>query len=238
MENEGNHDVTAATVLVERQAQCLLIRINRPDKANSLDLAMTATIAGAVHGAAADESLRSIVLAAAGDRVFSAGVDIRERPADGDMEAQRVRRTAGFNAMIDAIMACPKPVVAAVNGLATGAGAMVALVCDARIAARSAAVSMPEIELGTATLVGGAIALHFGGIALATDLVQTGRRMPAEEALRRNLVDAVVAPEELDARAMAHAAMLGAKHQEAFAANKRWLLRGLRAAIAEAREAH
>ena len=118
---------------------------------------------------------------------------------------------------------------------------MLAFVCDARVAVDTAEISLPEINLGMPTFAGAAIALQMGGLALATDLVQTGRRMPAAEALARGLLTSVVPRAELDAEAMRVAATFVQKDATAFAANKRWLYRGLKSALAEARvqaEAH
>ncbi len=178
------------------------------------------------------------MLTGAGERVFSAGADVREQPADGDMAAHRRRRSAGLAALIDAILESPKPVVAALNGIASGGGAMLALLADARVAAEEAALSLPEIDLGLSTFMGAAIAERIGGLALAVDLVQTGRRMPAREALARGLVNSVVPRAELMGAALATAELLAKKDPRAFAANKQWLNRRMKAALVEARAAH
>jgi enoyl-CoA hydratase/carnithine racemase len=191
-----------------------------------------------LNEAARDDSVRAIILTGAGQRAFCAGVDVREQPADGDMTAHRARRSAALAAFIDAIMNAPKPVVAALNGIASGGGAMLALVADARIAADSAAFALPEIDLAIATFTGASILMEIGGHALATDLVQSGRRISASEALARGLLNAVVPRETLKSAALRIALDLGAKDAKTFAANKAWLNRGMRAALAEAREEH
>jgi enoyl-CoA hydratase/carnithine racemase len=223
---------------VERHDRCICIRLNRPDKANALSVGLMEDATRALTEAAGDAATGAIVLTGAGERVFSAGADIREQPSDGDMAAHRRRRSAGLAALIDAIVDSPKPVVAALNGIASGGGAMLALLADARVAAEEAALSLPEIDLGLSTFMGAAIAEQIGGLALAVDLVQTGRRMPAREALARGLVNTVVARAELQPAALALAELLAKKDARAFAANKQWLNRRMKAALAEARAAH
>jgi enoyl-CoA hydratase/carnithine racemase len=223
---------------VERHECCVLIRLNRPDKANALSVGLMEDATRVLIEAASDDATGAIVLTGAGERVFSAGADVREQPADADMAAHRRRRSAGLAALIDAIVDSPKPVVAALNGIASGGGAMLALLADARVATEEAALSLPEIDLGMSTFMGAAIAETIGGLALAVDLVQTGRRMPAREALARGLVNSVVARAELQSSALAMAASLAAKDARAFAANKQWLNRRMKEALAQARAAH
>lgn len=223
---------------VERHDRCVCIRLNRPDKANALSVGLMEDATRALIEAASDTGVGAIVFTGAGDRVFSAGADVREQPPDGDMAAHRRRRSAGLAALIDAIVETPKPVVAALNGIASGGGAMLALLADARVAAEEAALSLPEIDLGLSTFMGAAIAEQIGGLALAVDLVQTGRRMPAREALARGLVNSVVPRAELTGAAHAMAELLAKKDARAFAANKQWLNRRMKAALVEARAAH
>ena len=217
------------------------LRLDRAEKANALTVAMMEGATAAVESAAGDEAVRAIILQGAGEKVFCAGVDVREQPADGDMPAHRNRRGAAMFGLLNALMDSPKAVVAVLNGIASGGGAMLAFVCDARVAVDTAEISLPEINLGMPTFAGAAIALQMGGLALATDLVQTGRRMPVAEALARGLLTSVVPRAELDAEAMRVAATFVQKDAAAFAANKRWLYGGLKSALAEARaqaEAH
>ena len=216
----------------------MLVRLNRPDKANALSVGLMEDATRVLIEAASDDATGAIVLTGAGERVFSAGADVREQPADADMAAHRRRRSAGLAALIDAIVDSPKPVVAALNGIASGGGAMLALLADARVATEEAALSLPEIDLGMSTFMGAAIAETIGGLALAVDLVQTGRRMPAREALARGLVNSVVSRAELQSSALAMAASLAAKDPRAFAANKQWLNRRMKEALAQARAAH
>ncbi len=225
-------------LLVERRDGYLWLTLNRADKANALAVGMTEGAAAALNDAAHDATVRAVILTGAGHRAFCAGVDVREAPADGDAALHRKRRSAGLAAFLDAMMSTPKPVIAVLNGIASGGGAMVAMLADARVAVDTAAFALPEIDLGMATFTGASIVMQISGHALATDLVQTGRRMPAAEALSRGLVNCVVPKEELDAAALRVAASLAGKDPKTFAANKAWLNRPMKAALAEAREEH
>ena len=220
---------------IENRAGCLWITLARPDKANALTVGMMNGLTAALSSASDDSSVRAMVIAGSGEKVYCAGVDVREQPADGDMAAHRERRSLALFELLNAIMDSAKPVVAVVNGVASGGGAMLALVCDARVAVDIAEISLPEINLGMPTFAGSSIAMHLGGIALAADLVQTGRRMPAAEALMRGLLTSVVPRGELEAEGTRVAGLLAQKEARAFAANKRWLNRGMKAALLEAR---
>jgi enoyl-CoA hydratase/carnithine racemase len=229
---------TTENLSIDRRDDALWITLNRADKANALAVGMMEGAAAALREAATNDAIRAIVITAAGERAFCAGVDVREQPADGDAVAHRRRRSAALAAFIDAVVDSPKPVIAALNGIASGGGAMLALLADARVAVESAAIALPEINLGISTFIGAEIAMEIGGLALATDLVQTGRRMPAAEALARGLVNRVVAADALAAAAAEIAATLAGKDAKAFAANKAWLNRRVKRALAEARAEH
>lgn len=222
----------------ERQESDLWITINRVEKANALTVDLMDRITAAIVAAGSDDSVRAVLLTGAGDRVFCAGVDVREQPADGDMARQRERRSAALAALQDAVIDTPKPVIAVLNGTASGGGAMLALLADASVAVDTAQLSLPEIDLGISSFSGSNILEVIAGRALALDLIQSGRRMPAGEAAARGLIAAVAARSELHAAAKSLAERLGAKKPHAFADNKRWINRSLKAALAEAREEH
>ena len=133
---------------------------------------------------------------------------------------------------------CRSPSIAVLNGTAIGGGAMLALLADSCIAADVAEISLPEIDIGIPTFSGASILEVIGGRALALDLIQSGRRMPAVEAVARGLIRAAVPRNALADGATALAEALGAKDRHAFAENKRWINRALRAVIAEARQEH
>lgn len=225
-------------LLVEQRGALLWVTFNRPEKANALTAGMLQGAADAIVAAGNNADVRAVLVSGAGERFFSAGVDVREKPEDGDMAAHKERRSAAHAALQDALLEVPKPIVAVLNGTAIGGGAMWALLADACIAVDTAELSLPEIDIGIATFSGANILEVLGGRALALDLIQSGRRMPAREAQARGLVNAVAARADLEQTAAGVAELLGAKHRQAFSDNKRWINRSVKAALAEAREEH
>ena len=223
-------------VVAERRNGHLWVILNRADKANAMTVDIMERVTAFIANASEDAEVAAVLITGAGERVFSAGVDVREKPQDADMARQRERRSHAGAALQDAVMDSPKPVIAVLNGTASGGGAMLALLADACVAADTAELSLPEIDLGIATFSGATILEVIGGRALALDLVQTGRRMPASEAAARGLVRAIAPRGELHAVATKLADALGAKDGKAFADNKRWINRSLKAALSEARD--
>jgi enoyl-CoA hydratase/carnithine racemase len=216
----------------------LWIEIDRVEKANAMTVAMMEGITSAIVQAGADASTQAVVLTAKGEKLFCAGVDVREQSTDGDAGRQRERRSHALAALQDSVIATPVPIVVALNGLAVGAGAMLALMADGCVAVDEAALSLPEIDIGIATFSGANILTVLGGRALAADLIQSGRRLPAADALHRGLISATVGRSELERSTKKIAQALGSKNREAFADNKRWINRGLRFALEEARQEH
>ena len=231
-------DNSSELVLVARRGAHLVLTLNRADKANAMTVAMVEALTAQIKQAGDDPEIRAIVITANGERVFCAGVDVREKPADGDMAAQRERRSHALAALQDAVIDVPRPVIVSLNGAATGAGAMIALMADACVAVDSASIGLPEIDIGIASFSGANILNVIGGRALALDLIQNGRKMPAAEAMNRGLVRTVVSRTELEGAAQAAADVLAAKDAHAFADNKLWINRGLKTAVAEARAEH
>ena len=219
-------------VAIERTAGLLVATIDRPGAANAIDAAASAALRDAFSEAAADGTVAALMLTGAGSRVFSAGADLKVAAGLPPLAAAE-RRTADLVALLDAVLLFHKPFVVAVNGVATGAGAMLAFLADAVLAVDTARFVLPEIDLAMPTPIGLAILTNLAGTALAADLVLSGRSMPAMEAERRGLLRCVPAS-ELQAKALEVAQTLGRKPALAFAANKDWLQRGRRLVVAEA----
>ncbi len=162
--------------------------------------------------------VRAIVLTGAG-RVFSAGADLRERPNLAGEPGAYPRHNRLVRASFDAVMECAKPVVAAINGPAIGAGCVLALCCDVLLAAEEAFLSMTEVDVG---LAGGVRhVLRFFGQSDAWRMIYTARRIPGPELLRMNVVSACVPRDQLMGEAMAVAREIAAKHPGAVQAAKR-----------------
>jgi len=209
-------------VSVERRGELAWITIDRADKANALLPETMGELTARLREAAADTAVKAIVLTGAGTRAFSGGVDVRTPSPLPKPEAMKLR-SQRFSELLLTAAELPKPVVAAMNGIASGGGAMLALVCDRIVAVQDAAFALPEIDLGGPTFPAIAILRHLAGAGIAADLVQTGRRMGVTEAASHGLVAEVVPADALQARAEAAAMLLGSKAARAFALNKQWL---------------
>lgn len=154
------------------------------------------------------EDTRAIVLTGAG-KVFSAGADIKGRAGKerGPGEAWQHNRRA--RECFHSIMECRKPVIAAINGAALGAGLAVAASCDILIASETAVLGLPEIDVGL--LGGGRHSMRLFGHSRTRRMMFTGYRVPADELYRLGIVEACVAPEALMDTAMALAKEIAAK---------------------------
>jgi enoyl-CoA hydratase/carnithine racemase len=157
---------------------------------NSLTMALLRELAGRVEAAAKDRTLRAVVLTGAGDRAFCAGADLKERARMSAEEVHGFHR--GVRDGFRAIEGAPQPFVAAVNGAALGGGLELALACDLRVIAEGAEVGLPEVGLGIIPGAGGTVRLpRLVGVGRAKDLILTGRRVGAAEALAMGLVSRV-----------------------------------------------
>ena len=180
-----------------------VIRIDRPPL-NALSGAVLDEIAASARELADDSDVKTVVVLG-GAKAFAAGADISE--FGGPAEARAIG--AKFRAAYDAIGEIPRPVIAAINGVALGGGLELALACDLRIAADNARVGQAEILLGVIPGAGATQRLpRLVGPARAKDLVWSGRQVKAEEALAMGLVDRVVPAAELENAALAWAASL------------------------------
>jgi len=175
-------------VLVEtRPDGVTVLRLNRPPL-NALSTALLAELGAIATTLTADASVKAVVVTG-NERAFAAGADVSEFTADGAAAAVNAGIRAGF----DALAAVPRPVIAAINGFALGGGLELALACDLRVAADSARLGFPEIQLGIFPGGGGTQrATRLIGPAKTKELIWSGRHVRAEEALAIGLVDRVV----------------------------------------------
>jgi len=215
----------------ERREGVLWLSFDRPRAGNAVNADVASALSNALTAAANDGQVTAVVLTGAGEKIFSAGIDVKN-PHNLAHEALAASRRGAVEQCMEAILAFDKPLVAAVNGYAIGLGFMLALLADRVIAADSAVFSLPEIDINIPTFLGITIVGRSGGIGLARDLVLTGRRMNAAEAKARALIGSVVPAGELVAAAQAAALELAAKPAAAFALDKQWLARGLREELA------
>lgn len=179
-----------------------VLRVDRP-RMNVLNAEIQARIGEAAYACGARDDVAAVVITG-GDRVFAAGADIKEMVEL--TYADMVAHSSSLQAAFSAVARIPKPVVAAVNGYALGAGCELALCADVRIAADDAVFGQPEVTLGVIPGAGGTQRLtRLVGPSRAKDLIFTGRFLSATEALTIGLVDRVVRPDEVMAAALAWA---------------------------------
>jgi 2-(1,2-epoxy-1,2-dihydrophenyl)acetyl-CoA isomerase len=200
-----------------------VLTLDRPEVLNAFDDAFGKETLGAVERAAADESVRCIVITGAG-RAFSAGEDLgalADGYERGDVPGLGTTLIERYNPLIRAIRSAPKPVVAAVNGVAAGAGASIALACDFRIASEHAKLILAFIKVGLVPDSGAVWFLtKMVGAAKAWELSATGDPVTAEEALRLGLVHKVVTADEFESEWTSLAAQLAAGPTRAYALTK------------------
>jgi enoyl-CoA hydratase/carnithine racemase len=209
------------------------IRLNRAP-VNALNTDLHLELRAAAEEVSARADVRAVVIYG-GRKVFAAGADIKELSSLSPLQLRGWIDDMGVT--LDAVAAIPKPVVAAINGYALGAGCELALTADRRICAADAKLGQPEIKLGLIPGAGGTARLaRLIGPSKAKDLVFTGRIVGADEALQLGLVDAVVAPEQAYAAALAWAAQFAAGPAIALRAGKDSIDRGLDADLASALE--
>jgi enoyl-CoA hydratase/carnithine racemase len=201
----------------------LLLRLNRPEQRNAINEQLQQELAAALFDAAAAPEVRGIILTGSGD-AFCAGGDLARFEGERSVAVFRLysHRLTQLIALIERI---EKPVVAAINGLATGAGTQLALACDLRVAADTARFLVREGRIGLIPSHGGTTRLvRLVGLARARDILLGGRDLSAEEALRYGLLTEVVPAAELIDAAHAHLADALQSAPQAYGLAKRLLM--------------
>jgi enoyl-CoA hydratase len=211
-------------VALETRGRVSVLTLHRPDRLNALSPDVLEDLQARLDEVEGDEGVGAVVLTGAGDKAFSAGADVSLVREAGPIEARTF--AARGHATADRIEALPKPVVAAINGYALGGGCELALACDVRLASERAQIGLPEVTLGIFPGWGGTQRMpRLIGPGRAKELIFTGRRVGAEEALAIGLVDRVHPHEELLDRAVELAAEMAEKPAWALAAAKAMLNR-------------
>lgn len=178
----------------------LTVELHRPEVLNAMNTAMGEDLLACFRGPAAAPDVRAVVLAGAGERAFSVGGDLKEREGMSD-EAWRAQHVI-FEQAAMAVLRCPAPVIAAVEGFALGGGGELALLADFIVAGEGAVFAFPEVTRGIFPGIGGTQLLpRVVGTPLAKELIFTGRRVDAAEAYRVGLVNHVVPSGQARARA-------------------------------------
>jgi enoyl-CoA hydratase/carnithine racemase len=218
--------MTADNLLFDKRDDGIaLVTLNRPDKRNSINLEMRDALWSALQAISDDPDVRVALFAGAGDRAFCAGADISEfGTAPSYVEARRARQERDVWGYM---LSMPKPLVAAIHGIAYGAGCELALCCDIRIASDDATFALPEVKLGYIPSAGGTQTLpRTVPPGLAREMILSGEPIGATRALQAGLITRIVPRAALLDEANAVAKQLAALAPAAVAAAKTAMSRG------------
>ncbi|MDE3074318.1 MAG: enoyl-CoA hydratase/isomerase family protein [Chloroflexota bacterium] len=215
-----------STLLYEVGDAVATLTLNRPNVLNALNCEMRAELMSAFDRAAADEGVRAVLLTGSG-RGFCAGQDLGERRDDflaGRVPPLGPTLEDEYNPLVRAMRGMPKPIVAAVNGVAAGAGCSLALACDLRICADTASFLQAFVNIGLVPDSGSSFLLpRLVGMARAAEMMFLGQAVDASEAARIGLVNSVVPADQLPASSRALAVRLAQLPTKAIGQMKRQL---------------
>ena len=182
---------TMKYIQLEPQDDIAILRINRPEALNAMNVDVISELSKMIDILAADDSIKAVVITGAGERSFCAGADISYMVNIDPMQAERYATSA--QDVINRIDRLEKPVIAAVNGFALGGGCELAMACDIRIASSNAKIGQPEVTIGIPPGWGGTQRLmRLIGPAKAKELIFTGKMINADEAYQIGLVNKVI----------------------------------------------
>ncbi|MFO0693404.1 MAG: enoyl-CoA hydratase-related protein [Polyangiales bacterium] len=180
-------------VRVSRHGATEVWTLDRPAQRNALSKGVVRELGRLARAAAADDSVRAIVLTGAGDKAFCSGADLKERRTMAEADVRDF--LALYRTEFRFVDELPKPVIAAINGVAFGGGLELALCCDLRVIADTAEVGLTEVSLGIIPGAGGTQRLvRIVGAAKAKELLLFSRRLSASDALALGLVHRVAEP--------------------------------------------
>jgi enoyl-CoA hydratase len=221
--------MSSETIIVERRGRVGIVRLNRPQALNALNVTLMDELLGTVEAFDADAGVGCILITGS-DKAFAAGADIKEMADKTYIDIFRADYTGDY----ERLTRVRKPVIAAVAGFALGGGCELAMMCDFIIAADNAKFGQPEIKLGIIPGIGGTQRLTRAvGKAKAMDLILTGRMMDAAEAERSGLVARVVPAASLMEEAMKVAETIAALSQPSLLAAKEAVNRSFETSLAE-----
>ena len=178
-------------VQLEPVGDIAIIKINRPEALNALNLDVIAELSRTIDIVGVDDGIKVVIITGAGEKSFCAGADIGYMVNIEPMKAEKYATSA--QSVLNKIEKLEKPVIAAINGFALGGGCELALVCDIRIASSNAKIGQPEVTIGIPPGWGGTQRLtRIVGPAKAKELIFSGKMITAEEAAQIGLVNKVI----------------------------------------------
>ncbi|MDR2858332.1 MAG: enoyl-CoA hydratase/isomerase family protein [Novosphingobium sp.] len=197
---------------IDRHGRVTLFTLNRPERHNALTMQLAADLESAVQEFGRDKDQRVLIITGAGEKAFCSGADLLEVR---DVADAGIRLPTAPDQDMMGIGRCEKPVIAAINGLAVGAGLELAICADIRLAADTAWFGLPEVERGFLAGVAAVTLPRLMPIGAVMDLMLTGSRLAAQDACRLGLVQQVLDKGELLEAAMARAERMSRFSQSA-----------------------
>ncbi|TKC18364.1 enoyl-CoA hydratase [Robertmurraya kyonggiensis] len=184
------------TVLLNIEKNIATITLNRPEAANAFSRQMLTEFKETIGELKYNASIRTVIITGAGEKVFCAGADLKERAGMTPVEVKQT--VALIRQVINSVEQLPMPVIAAINGAAFGGGLELSLACDIRVATETAKIGLTETSLAIIPGAGGTQRLpRLIGLGKAKELIYTAQRVEAYEAKEIGLVEYVVSKEEL-----------------------------------------
>ena len=225
----------AEAVLYVKEGPVAHIVLNRPRVINAYNIQMRDELFQVLEAVRDDPDVLAVILRGAGDRGFCAGADLSEF---GTAPSQVVARSVRWERDVWGLfLSIRKPLVAQLHGYVIGSGVEIACLCDIRIASEDAVFSMPEVALGMVPAAGGTQTLpRTIGVGHALEALLTGRRVPAQEALRLGLVHQVVPVDRLSQVTARLANDLASRRPEVLAGVKEAVLMGMDLPLAKGLE--
>jgi len=188
--------MTGDALLVEKIDKVAIITLNRPEVMNAINLNMLKALKNQIELIRSNPDIRVAIITGAGDKAFCAGADLEERVSFDEIQVKKFLFKMGD--IFNSIESLNKPVIAAINGVALGGGTELALACDIRIASMNASMGLTETHLAIIPGAGGTQRLpRLIGRGKAKELIFTGRKVRAEEALQIGLVNKIVEKDAL-----------------------------------------
>ncbi|WP_062352451.1 enoyl-CoA hydratase-related protein [Bacillus kwashiorkori] len=185
-----------STILLEKQDQVSIVKLNRPEAHNAFNLAMLTELGEVIEKLSHDTETKIVIFTGAGEKAFSSGADLKERRTLTDNEVRRNVRK--IRTVFQQIADMPQPTIAAVNGYAFGGGFELMLACDFRIAQKESIIGLTETSWAIIPGAGGTQRLpRLIGVAKAKELILTAKKLSAEEALNYGIITRVVEKGEL-----------------------------------------
>ncbi|MGZ5863564.1 MAG: enoyl-CoA hydratase [Methyloceanibacter sp.] len=235
--DEEQHELSGDVLLREDLGPVVLLTLNRPDARNSLSLELIVALTQAIAGLGADDAVRAIIITGAG-LAFSSGHDLKELQAhrnDPDRGKSFFAKTmTACSAMMVGIVRCPKPVIAAVNGIATAAGCQLVASCDLAVASSDATFATPGVNIGLFCSTPMVALSRNVARKVAMEMLLLGEAVGAAEAKALGLVNRVVPPDQLHGEAIELGRRIAAKPAATLKIGKEAFYRQLEMPLEEA----